>query len=263
MISPLGKTRKRKSAPAYSIGFVVFFSIVFFWVIVQRTTYTFLEPGIIRVAHIRDSLSLFPDFFHTYITSHKKLVAREKELEVTIEHLENTVAEKDFLLRQYAIYDEVSQSNGSRRTPPIIMYPLMKDITSLYSTILLSKGFKDGVISNDIVYVRGNQAVCSIQVVYSSSSRCLLYTSSGVITEGVTSSSSITLSLVGRGGHFIADVIRDTPVFVGEKVLLRSDQSVILGTVTQVANNNQDTSWHIIVDGAYNPIRSSVFYVRR
>lgn len=263
MTYPLGKSKKRKKILPYSIGFLVFFTLVFFWVIIQRTTYTFLEPVVIRVAHIRDSFSVFPEFFNTYITSHKKLVAREKELEVTIEHLENTIAEKDFLLRQYEINNEISQSSSSRRTPSIIMYPLMKDVTSLYSTILLSKGFKDGIMVNDIVYVRGNQAVCSIQDVYSSSSRCLLYTSSGVTTEGVTSSSSITLSLVGRGGHYIADVIRDTPVLVGEKVLLRSDQSVILGTVTQVANNNQDTSWHIIVDGAYNPIRSSIFYVRQ
>jgi hypothetical protein len=71
------------------------------------------------------------------------------------------------------------------------------------------------------------------------------------------------LALVGRGGHFIADIARDTPVEVGEKVYLRSDPSMVLGIVKEVLNNNQDTSWHVIVEGAYNPVASSLFYVRK
>jgi cell shape-determining protein MreC len=138
----------------------------------------------------------------------------------------------------------------------------MKDITSLYSTILLSKGFKDGLDIGEIVTVRGGQAVCTIKEVYTSSSLCLLLTASGVTTEGVTSSSSITLSLVGRGGYYLANIVRDTPVTVGETVYLRSDPTMVLGTVKEVSNNDQDTSWHVFVEGVYNPMTSSIFYVR-
>jgi hypothetical protein len=79
----------------------------------------------------------------------------------------------------------------------------------------------------------------------------------------VTSSSTITLSLVGRGGYFLANIERDTPVSVGETVYLRSNPKFIIGTVKQVANNNQDTSWHVFVEGAYNPVTSSIFYVQQ
>ena len=149
----------------------------------------------------------------------------------------------------------------SKKLNPRILYPLLQDVTNLYSTILLSKGFKDDIDVGDIVFTRGNEVVCIVKEVYSASSRCSLFSSSGVVTEGVTSSSSITLSLVGRGGYYIANILRDTPVTVGELVYLRSDQKMIIGTVRQVANNNQDTSWHVFVEGQYNPISTSVFYV--
>ena len=257
-----GKSKKRKQYWVYGVYVVLFLIVVLLWSGIKKGSYSFFEPAVLSAGNAGRSFSVFPEFFHTYVVSHKTLVAREKELESEIEHLENQVAEKDFLLRQYSSYQDVASSSETHEKRPIVVYPIMKDRTSLYSTILLSKGFSEGIEAGDIVYVRGNQAVCSIKDVYSSTSLCLLYTSSGVVTEGVTSSSSITLSLVGRGGYYLADIVRDTPVAVGEKVFLRSNQGVTLGTVKQVANNNQDTSWHVFVEGAYNPITSSVFYVQ-
>ncbi len=257
-----GKSKKRKQYWVYGVYVVLFLAVVLMWSVIKKGSYTFFEPAVLGIGNAGQSFSVFPEFFHTYVVSHKSLVAREKDLEMEIERLENQVAEKDFLLRQYSLYQEVASSSKIHEKRPIVAYPIMKDRTSLYSTILLSKGFSEGIEVGDIVYVRGNQAVCSIKDVYASSSLCLLYTSSGVATEGVTSSSSITLSLIGRGGYYLADIVRDTPVTVGEKVLLRSNQEIILGTVKQVANNNQDTSWHVFVEGAYNPIKSSIFYVQ-
>jgi hypothetical protein len=138
----------------------------------------------------------------------------------------------------------------------------MQDVTRLYSTLVLSKGFKDGVTVGATVYLRGNQAVCMIREVYNSSSLCGLLSASGNTLEGVTSSSSITLTLVGRGGYFLSNIARDTPIYVGEKVYLRSDPKMVVGVIKQIANNNQDTSWHAFVEGVYNPLTSSIFYVR-
>jgi hypothetical protein len=127
----------------------------------------------------------------------------------------------------------------------------------------LSKGFDEGVSVGDKVFVRGKQIVCTIKEVYSSSALCLLLTGSGVTTEGVTSSSSVAITLTGRGGHYLGNIVRDTPVSVGEKVYLQEDPTMLIGEVVEVSNNNQDTSWHVFVRGAYNPITSSVFYVQK
>jgi hypothetical protein len=85
---------------------------------------------------------------------------------------------------------------------------------------------------------------------------------SGVVTEGVTSSSSLTLSLVGRGGYYVADIVRGTLVKPGEVVYLRSNPKIVLGTIKEIINNDQDTSWHLFIKGDYSPTTSSVFYAR-
>ncbi len=257
-----GKVQKNRRYAKYALLIGVFLIISIFWPTVKKYTYNILQPVVIRYGFTKQSFVVFPEFFSTYITSHKTLALKNKNLELENERLVNTLAEKDADLREKILEDSFLISTTTYDKTPLILYPLMQDITKLYGTVLLSKGYKDGVDIGDTVYIRGNQAACSIKEVYNSSSLCLLLTAHGVVTEGVTSSSSITLTLTGRGGHYLANIARDTSVAVGEIVYMRSNQKVILGVVQQVANNNQDTSWHVFVEGAHNPVTSSVFYVQ-
>jgi cell shape-determining protein MreC len=257
-----GKAQKKRDYIKYALFTSVFLIIVIFWPMVRKYTYTALEPVVIRYGITKDSFVIFPEFFSTYLTSHKTLAEKNRNLELAVERLENALADKDAVLREHSLEAALLISATTSDKSPLVMYPFMQDVSKIYSTIVLSKGFKDGVDIGNTVYVRGNQAACTIKEVYNSSSLCLLLTSSGVVTEGVTSSSSITLSLVGRGGHYLADIPRDTPVTVGEVIYMRSNPRIILGTVQEVANNNQDTSWHVFVEGAYNPVTSSIFYVQ-
>lgn len=256
-----GKTQKKKRYIGYGLLSVIFFLLIFFWPSVQKKMYGVLEPVVVGYGATKNSFTFFPEFFSTYLTSHKELASRQKELELEIERLENALAEKDFLIRENGSLVQATSSYDSL-SREIVMYPLAEDITKLYSTVLLSKGFKDGITVDAMVYVRGQQAVCTIKEVHTATSRCLLLSSSSVTTEGVTSSSSINLSLVGRGGYFLANVVRDTPVAVGEKIYLRSNPKMVLGTVKHIMDNDQDTSWHLFIEGAYNPLTSSIFYVQ-
>jgi cell shape-determining protein MreC len=261
-----GKAQQKRRYIQYGVSTVIFFCIAFFWPTVRRALYPVVEPAVVGYSSTKESISLFPEFLSAYLTSHKALASKQQDLELEIERLENALAEKDALLREKnteadSLLD-ASSSPFSSLSRVVVMYPLAEDVTHVYSTILLSRGFKDGLTVGNMVYVRGHQVVCTIKEVYTSSSLCLLLTSSGEKVEGVTSSSSIVLPLVGRGGHFLADIARDTPVSNGEIVYLRSDPKMVLGTVRQVLNNNQDTSWHVFVEGAYNPVTSSVFYVQ-
>jgi cell shape-determining protein MreC len=216
-------------------------------------------------ASLKKDFGSIPNFFSTYTTSHKTLVEKNKTLEITIENLENEIAEKDGQLKEYKLVASDSTTNTSPST--LVLYPLMTDITRIYSTILLSKGFKDGVEKDAYVYVRGLQPVCIVRSVDTSTSLCELLSAGGIVTDAVidtSSSTSLSLTLVGRGGGtFVGDVARDTSVVIGDKVFLKSDQSMMLGTVVDVLHNNQDTSWHVFVKGAYNPVTSSIFYLHK
>jgi cell shape-determining protein MreC len=262
------KARKRNTLRRSFWYVGVFIIFVFLWRYIHPFLYSSIEPVAVGYGSTKQSLSFLPEFMRTYMTSRQELLSKQQSLEREIEQLENMLAEKDALLRERGglveahgstSTEEVSKSLSSHA---IVLYPLMQDVTRIYSTILFSKGFKDGLTVGNLVYLRGNQVACIIKEVYNNSSLCQLLSASGVVTEGVTSSSSVALTLVGRGGHFLADIARDTPVGVGEKVYLRSNPKMIIGEVTQIANNNQDTSWHVFVSGAYNPVTSSIFYVQ-
>lgn len=262
-----GKADKKRKNISYITYGIIFVILVIFWGFFKKNIYTVIEPAVVSSSVVKSSFGFFPEFMRTYMTSHKALVQRGKELEVEIEKLENSLAAKDAVIREYTLALGASSKDGEDTSKsanlPLVMYPLFQDSTHLYSTVLLSRGFKDGIDVGDMVFVRGRQAVCTIKEVYAVTSLCSLLTASSVATEGVTASSSIALSLVGRGGYYLANITRDTPVTVGETVYLTSDPSMSLGTVTFVSNNNQDTSWYVFVKGAYNPVTSAVFYVHK
>ena len=261
-----GKAQQQKKRIRQGIFFVVFLLVVFFWSTIHFRLYSVLEPVLIRYGSVKNALSLFPEFFSVNTSSNRLLVTKNKELELTIERLENELAAKNAYVKETVPTAAETARNGEKTELPqreLVLYPLMQDATKIYSSLILSKGFKEGVEVGEIVYVRGRQAVCRIQEVYTSTSRCVLLSASGVVTEAVTSSSSISIDLLGRGGSFLSNIARDTPIEVGEKVYLKSDQSMTLGTIIQIANNNQDTSWHLFVRGAYNPLTSSVFYLEK
>jgi cell shape-determining protein MreC len=246
------------------VGFLILLTI--FWTVFKSNLYPILEPVVVAYSGIKGTLHGVPQFFSTYVTSRTTIIQRNKTLEVTIENLENEIAEKNAKIQELELIKQETDGNSSNSV--LVMYPLMGDITRLYSTIILSKGYKDGVEKDSYVYVRGLQPVCIIKEVYTSTSLCKLLSSSGENIEAVVESSSsstvVSLTLTGRGGGtFLGDVARDTPVAVGDKVVMKSDHSMTLGTVVDVLHNNQDTSWHVFVRGAYNPITSSIFYLRK
>lgn len=260
-----GKAEQRKKFNRYIIyiGFLVV--ALFFWGTVRGFVYPIFQPFVIQYGALKQSLINIPEFFSTYTTSRTSLIEKNKNLEITLENLENEVAEKDAQLKELKLVTSDMGDNSLSST--LVLYPLMNDITRLYSTILFSKGYKDGVEKDAYVYVRGLQPVCIIREVYALTSLCELLSSGNVTTEAVivsASSTRINVTLIGRGGGaFLGNVVRDTPIVVGDKVFLKSDQAMSLGTVVSIINNNQDTSWRVFVAGEYNPVTSSIFYMHK
>lgn len=261
-----GKDRKKKSPVQYFFIIGFFVVIIFFWLILKSFLYPFVEPVVIYYASTKESFSKVSLFFETYTTSRNSLTQKNKELNSYVEQLENDLAQKNAKIKE--ITGAFSETLDKEENLPIVAYPLASDMTSLYSTVLLSRGYKDGIEKDMYVYVKGMKPVCLIKEVYPSTSLCELISKSGVVTEGIidstSSSTAITLTLVGRGGGaFLADVVRGTPILIGDTIFLKSNQSMALGTVVDIIHNNQDTSWRVFVKGAYNPSTSAVFYIHK
>lgn len=261
-----GKTQKRKQWFRYFLIVAFFAALITFWTTSKSLLHPVFEPIVIYYNGTKEVFKNIPEFFSTYVTSRKNLIEKDKTLEITIENLENELAEKNAKLEESVF---LTGEDGLSSASALVLYPLAQDITRIYQTVLLSKGYKDGVEKDSYVYIRGLQPVCIIEEVYTLTSLCELLSASGETTEAVILSSSstepsISLTLTGRGGGaFLGDVARDTPIIIGSPVFLKSDQSMKLGTVVDVIHNNQDTSWRVFVRGAYNPVTSSIFYLHK
>jgi cell shape-determining protein MreC len=226
----------------------------FFWPSIRPFVYSHTEPIHHRVFSILHESQVIPDFVYTFFVSRAQLMEQQKNLENKIMDLEND-------LTYFRLNETTHASSSTSASKVIVMSSLVKDITNLYGTIIFNKGFEDGVMTDVNVYLAGRGIVCKIKEVYKNSSTCALFSAYGNSVEGITSSSSIPLRLEGRGGHYLANVLRDIQVEVGETVLSRDDQTFIVGTIAEVVRNNQDTFMRILVRPSHNPAIDSRFFV--
>lgn len=255
---------ERRNKKGWTIGLVViFFLVIFFWPSIRPALYGVTAPFSKRIFELSGGVYLVPDFIRVYFSSRSALIEEKKNLELQLETLENKSVEQELLLRELkGLLGDIATSS-TRYGVPIIVSSLAQDVTKIYSTVIFSKGYSDDIGIGDKVYLRKRQIICEIKEVYARTSLCELYSGFGSKVEGVTASSSINITLEGRGGHYIANIVRDTDIAVGEKILLRNDQSFVLGEVAQVFNNDQDTSWRVLVRGEYNPANSSLYYIEK
>lgn len=243
----------------YGSIFVLFLLVVYYWSPIQSFFYPYIEPVVQKYSSTKGAISIMPSFVSTYFVSHKTLAEKNARLEVAIERLENELASLDASMREQGLAKNAGTAPSSS---VLVMYPLMEDSTKLYSTILLSKGYKDGVEEGSVVYVRGMQPVCTIVNVYDRTSLCELLSKGKKVTEAVTVSGTIMLSISGQGGgSFIADVPKTTPVSVGDDIYLRSNPALKIGSIVSIKEDDQSTGMKLYIRGIYNPVTSSVFYL--
>ncbi len=255
------KYNNKKRRSYYFVLAIILIALFYFWPSIRAKLYPYVQPIIVSYSKSKNILTFIPSSIHTYFSSRNTLSAQNTALLLTIERLENNIAEKDAIIRE----NNILETSGTQLTSStLVMYPLIRDLTTMYSTVVLSKGFKDGVEENSLVYLRGRQAVCTIVEVSDRTSLCKLLSASGVTTEGVVASSSLVLSLVGNGGgSFISDVVRDTGVAVGDVIYLASNPTMTLGQIVNITRNDQATSWRVYIRGLYNPVTSSSFYMNK
>jgi cell shape-determining protein MreC len=231
------------------------------WIRIRSSLIPVAEPMFVTAHGIVGKIVGVPYAFVNYMRSRDSFLAQITALENHTEELENQIA---LLQNDLAIAQEqadIIKLEGEKPRASIFMYPLAEDITKLYSTILLSKGFKDGVQDGSIVYVRGREAVCVIEELHSSTSLCKLFSAAGNQIEGVALSTKENIPLTGDGGgNYLALLPKGADFSIGETVMYKSDQTMKLGTIADIKNDPQDIFVRVYVRGAYNPLTSSIFY---
>ncbi len=242
------------------LALVAIVYIMYAWSSVSAFLYARIEPLVSIYGGAKKVAGESGESLLLVTTSKTELYAENKSLMLYIEGLENQIAEKNAVLMEKNLLDEAN----STTSVATIIYPLTRDISSIYATILFSKGLAHDVRVGQIVYVRGMQPVCVVVEVYEKTSLCTLLSKGGVTTEAVivSPSSSLAVTLVGEGGgSFSVIVPKGIPVSLGDEVYLRSNQHMKLGTIVSIIENEQAIGSKLYIQGAYNPLTSSIFYI--
>lgn len=242
------------------------FALLFAWGYIKKILYPVALPVASTYASVRDTSTGIPHAIITYFTSRHENEVKIETLETNIERLENELA----LAREIGTTTDLGTTTAHTLKPlasnikTVELYPIVRDITTLYNTVVLSKGFVDGIEEGSIVYVRGNQAVGYIAEVHKTTSTMRLYSSADQKVEGVIKDIDTSVTLIGQGGgSYIIEVPKTIAITVGQNVYLSGAQNMILGVVVEVKNDPQDTFTKAYIRGAYSPTRAHIFYVNQ
>lgn len=260
----LSDKNKSKKRVARLVGTVAILAVISFgWVEIRETLFPVAEPVFVSSHSVLKTVLDAPFNLIGYFRSQAGYRNHILSLENRTEELENEIASLKAEKVALGEVDATLKSDGIKENSKstITFYPLAEDITKLYSTLVLSKGFKDGIKEDTMIYLRGRQPACVIEKVHAATSICKLLSAAGNNVEGVTFSTKENINLVGLGGgSFLASVPKGSNFVIGEDIMYRADQSLKLGQIVDIKDDPQDVSVKVYVLGAYNPVTSSLFY---
>ncbi len=117
-----------------------------------------------------------------------------------------------------------------------------------YDTLMLDAGENQGIKMGDKVTYFNSIALGEIVEVYANSSRARLYTTPGVATSAVLSSSSQFVELHGRGGgNFEVELPRDFEISETETIILPGTHSYTIGTLLRSISDPRDPFKRVIL----------------
>lgn len=228
------------------------------WQDIQKVLYPYFEPATFVFDGTKKGIMYLPSNFVSFFKSRLYYDNHINELEENIERLENKIA---FYEGEITDWQAKIEHQNVESVSTVIAHPLIMDLSSVYSTIILSKGFRDGIDEGMIVYVRGMQPVGYISKIHDKTSELFLFSAPKNKVDGVTGDETI-LPLIGiGGGNFVANIPKDISINIGDSVYYRSNTKMKLGTVTDIKDDQQDVFVRVYINGAYNPIKSNNFFI--
>ena len=132
-------------------------------------------------------------------------------------------------------------AQGSASHKMILAAILAKPNQSLYDTLLIDAGSKEGIKIGENVFALGNIPIGRVDVVYDDSAKVVLFSNAGEKTEAVISGKNIFLELIGRGGgNFEIDLPKDFVLQKGDQVVLPGINPLVLAITQTIISDPRD-----------------------
>ena len=180
------KKKYYKANIIFVIAFIIF--LISFPVIKSSFNYSVSKDENVMntpnafLSEVGKSSNSFTGFF----SGIKKYFISRQDLEDQIEDLKSQIQKQ-----QYAslVTYPTNASGTILKNNPVIAKKIFSDFTSIYDTVLINRGFLDGVEKGDIVFLYPNKLIGQIESINSNTSLLSLYSKDGNRIEAVLKAS--------------------------------------------------------------------------
>ncbi len=197
----------------------------------------------VNVGNKLDSLS-------AYFASKESLTQKISDLNLELAFSQARVSNYDTILQENEKLKEIF-GRKKEETTMILAVILSKPNRSLYDTLLIDAGSRQGVSTGDLVYALGNVPIGRVEVVYDNSAKVILFSSSGEKMEVIVGETFF--ELVGRGGgNFEMILPRGTALVKGNSAVLPGLDASVVGVVETIISDPRDSFQKVLLISPVN-----------
>ena len=236
----LDKKIKNKKVFKIALSVVILFILFFFRVGIfngfSKISHKIFRPVLITGNNLGDKFKSFGAYF----VSKSYLYEQNQKLQ----------AQVDFNNARNSNYDSVVADNISikeilnrkdLKVPMVLSAILNKPNQSIYDTLVIDAGAKEGIKTGDTVFALGNVPIGQVDIVYDNSSKVILFSNAGETTEGVVSGKNVFMQLIGRGGgNFEMIMPKDFTMQKGDQVVLPGINPYVLAIAQTIISDPRD-----------------------
>src|ERR1035437_9708272 len=245
--------KKIKNKKIFKIAFGVIFLIILFFFRAgifngfSKISHKIFRPVLITGNNLGDKFKSFGAYF----VSKSYLYEQNQKLQ----------AQVDFNNARNSNYDSVVAGNISikeilnrkdLKVPMVLSAILNKPNRSIYDTLVIDVGAKEGIKTGNTVFALGNVPIGQVDIVYDNSSKVILFSNAGETTQAVISSKNLPvlptgqavgrqdvfMELVGRGGgNFEMIMPKDLTMQKGDQVVMPGISPYVLAIAQTVISD--------------------------
>jgi rod shape-determining protein MreC len=237
------KIRQRKYTSYFVLTIVLLLLFYFQTGVFRSLSYvghTIFRPVLVVGNAVGGKFSGVGSFF----SSRNTLINENQNLREQIIEKDNNLANYNSILSENVELKETlgRKENPNTKDSMVLGAILSKPNVSLYDTLVIDIGTSDGVKVGDMVFAKGSVPIGKIDIVYGSTSKVVLFSTSKENTEVIISGKNIYMQLVGRGGgNFEMILPRDFSIDKGTEVVLPGIHAYTVATAETILSDPRDS----------------------
>ncbi|MCK5095888.1 MAG: rod shape-determining protein MreC [Candidatus Pacebacteria bacterium] len=243
------KNKTKRNVTVFTVGVFLIYGLFFSpaALFFSGVAHTVMTP-VWKIGYsIENSMSPFLSYF----SSRRSLWIENKDLQVQIDSMVAKVAERNFLrIENRQLKEMLGRDDKESRIFAVV---LANADQTLYDTIIVDVGVKQGVSKGDMVLLE-DVAIGEVFETFYTSSKVKLYSSSGNIVEVIIGEEAIRVDALGYGaGNFEIKLPRNSGVSIGDTVYLPNIFPRVLGMIEEIDDNPNDAFERVLFKSPINP----------